>query len=664
MKNRSIFAFFLVIIACSLSFKAYADRPYFIDLKINYPVIESIETEIEVAAIDSEGNLVLINSVKRALFNDRAVDLNFIDGQASFKYTFYQNKEYDFVLEDIKLTENVNPIPLWFSIIPPLIAILFALILKEVFTALMLGIFSGTFMILWYQGMGIFVSLFGGMFIALDTYVISALSDNAHLSIIVFSMLIGGTVHLISKNGGMQGIINYLSKYAQSARSGQLVTYFMGICIFFDDYANTLVVGNTMRPVTDRLKVSREKLAYIVDSTAAPLASIAFVTTWIGAELSYIQTTIDNLSIDANAYGVFFASLKYAFYPILALMFVFIVVFTRREFGPMYKAEMRSRTKGVTAASDIKKIKREVKDDFKDFELKESIKPRAYNALIPIFIIVLGAVVGLVYTGFDALVWEDKSTGFFTKLSITIGNSDSYRALIWSSFSGLVVAMILSITQKLLDLRKCIDSMLSGFKTMLTAILILTLAWTLAEVISDLNTAVFITNAIQATEVSPYYIPVITFIVSALVAFSTGSSWGTMAIMYPLILPATWVLSMEVGMPHAEAINFFAHIASTVIAGSVLGDHCSPISDTTILSSLASSCNHIQHVRTQLPYAITVGIVAIVTGTIPAAFGVSFWVSLPIAVIILTAILFVFGKKLPKVHKQFGSDSVTIIYDS
>lgn len=664
MIKKLIITFFLSIIFSFGINASISDIPYSLDIDISYPVIEGIETEIHVKAVDSANNIFKLNTIKSVRFNNQLIDLNFIDGKAIFYYSFYEKNDYDFVYNDIVITKNVNPIPLWFSIIPPLIAIIFALLLKEVFTALMLGICSGTFMILWHQGFGIIKALFGGVFIALDTYVINALSNDSHLSIIVFSMLIGGTVHLISKNGGMQGIINYLSKYAQSARSGQLVTYLMGLCIFFDDYANTLVVGNTMRPVTDRLKVSREKLAYIVDSTAAPLASVAFVTTWIGAELSYIQTTIDNLAIEANAYGIFFASLKFAFYPFLALIFVFLVIFTRREFGPMYKAEMRSRTKGVTAASDINKIKREVKDDFKDFELDNSIKPKSYNAIIPIFIIVFGAIAGLVYTGWDSEVWGDSSSGFFTKLSATIGNSDSYKALIWSSFSGLVVAMLLSIIPKILTLKKCIDGMLAGFKTMLTAILILTLAWTLAEVICDLKTAVFITNAIQATDVSPYFIPVITFIVSALVAFSTGSSWGTMAIMYPLILPATWVLAMETGMPHAEAINFFAHVASTVIAGSVLGDHCSPISDTTILSSLASSCNHIQHVRTQLPYAATVGIVAILVGTIPAAFGVSFWISLPLGIIILTAILFLFGRKLPKVRKQFGSDSVIITYDN
>lgn len=625
---------------------------YYLNIEPEFPIIQGTSHIYNISAVDSLGNIVRINSIKRVIFNNKKFDLIFNEGYAEIEATINKSETYELIWDNSSTEIYLTPIPIWLSIIPPLIAILFALIFKEVFTALMLGIFSGAFLIYYYQGLNVFSSVFAGLFSILDTYVIQALSNDSHLSIIVFSMLIGGTVHLISKNGGMQGVINYLSPYAKSSRSGQLVTWLLGICIFFDDYANTLVVGNTMRPVTDKLRISREKLAYIVDSTAAPIASIAFVTTWIGAELSYVQSTIDSLGLETNAYSVFFASLKYSFYPILALIFVFLVIYSKREFGPMYKAEVRSRSKGVTAAADIAKLKRDLKDDFKDFETEDSIVPRAYNAIIPICIIVFGAITGLIYTGWSAEVWTNDDLGFFTKLSITIGNSDSYKALIWSSFSGLVVAMAISIIQKILNLQKCIDHMLSGFKTMLTAIMILTLAWTLSVIIGELKTAVFITNAIQATEVSPFFIPVITFIISALVAFSTGSSWGTMAIMYPLILPATWFIAIETGMNQPDALNFFAHVVSTVIAGSVLGDHCSPISDTTILSSLASSCNHIQHVRTQLPYAILVGIVAILFGTIPAAFGIKIWFSLPISILVLVGFLYLFGKKLPEDTKQ------------
>ena len=265
--------------------------------------------------------------------------------------------------------------------------------------------------------------------------------------------------------------------------------------------------------------------------------------------------------------------------------------------------------------------------------------------MIPVGVIVFGTIIGLIYTGWSPNVWNDDSLGFIKKISEIIGASDSYKALIWSSLSGLLAAIVLTLVQKLMSLKDSMDGMVAGFKSMLTAILILTLAWSLAELVSDLHTADFITMAISSTNLSPQFLPFITFLVSGLIAFSTGSSWGTMAIMYPLILPATWVLGKEAGLPFDQSIELFAHVVSTVIAGSVFGDHCSPISDTTILSSLASSCNHIQHVRTQLPYALVVAVVALLFGTLPIAYGVPIWILIPISVFLLWGIIKIFGKK-------------------
>jgi Na+/H+ antiporter NhaC len=231
------------------------------------------------------------------------------------------------------------------------------------------------------------------------------------------------------------------------------------------------------------------------------------------------------------------------------------------------------------------------------------------------------------------------------KLSHIIGASDSYLALLWSSLSAVLVAAALSIGQRILSLKQSVDALVSGFKTMLTAILILILAWALADITKDLHTADFISNLLIATEVPPQFLPAFTFILSALIAFSTGSSWGTMAILYPLILPASWALCHTAGMVDAESMQIFYITVSAILAGSVLGDHCSPISDTTILSSLASSCNHIEHVRTQFPYAITVGSIAIFGGLIPAAYGVSSWILIPLGFLILFLIVKFFGKK-------------------
>jgi len=536
---------------------------------------------------------------------------------------------------------TIKAVPQWMSILPPLIAIVIALIFKEVFTALFLGIFSGTFIISIYGGDSFFPGLLHAVQRIVDTYILESLSDSGHLSIIIFSMLIGAMVNLITRNGGMQGIVNFLSKYAGTSRSGRFITWLLGVLIFFDDYANTLVVGNTMRPVADRLKISREKLAYLVDSTAAPIASIAFVTTWIGAELSYIQDGITTLGLEETPYIVFLHSLKYSFYPILALLFILLLIWRNRDFGPMYHAEKKARLHGNEKSEDDEST---FSNNLNDLDPEKNIRIRAYNALLPVFVVVAGTIAGLLVTGLESNPWNSE-LGFALNLSNVIGSSDSYRALLWSSMGGVLIAVILTVGGKILTMKKAIDSLINGFRTMLTAILILIMAWSIALITKHMHTADFISRVIVEVSIPPGFVPALTFILAALVAFSTGTSWGTMAILYPLVLPASWLITKETGMEYQQSLDIFHIVVSTVLAGSVLGDHCSPISDTTILSSLASSCNHIQHVRTQLPYALTVGAVAIFIGIIPAAFGVPVWILFIISLLMLLMIIQIFGKR-------------------
>ena len=535
---------------------------------------------------------------------------------------------------------DINPVPLWLSIIPPLIAILLALVFKEVVSSLFIGILIGISILQGYSSG--FLSALASPLIAIDTYILQALSDLGHLSIIIFSMLIGGTVMVISKNGGMKGIVNLLTPYAKNAKSGQLITWFLGIIIFFDDYANSLVVGNTMKPITDKLKISREKLSYLVDSTAAPIAAIAFITTWIGAELSYIDDATIHLGIKESAYSIFLNSLKYSFYPILTLIFILLVIFSKKEFGPMFNAEANAR-------AGIKNSKHPFLSDKKQTKNIESEtnNENALNAIIPIAIIVFGTLLALFYTGFDQKIWSDNEIKFGRKLSVFLGNSDSYTALLWASSSSLIIAIILSVSQGILSFKQCISSTIAGFKSMFSPLLILVLAWSLSSVANEMHTGDFITNSLTFFGDSIVnLLPLITFIMAALVAFSTGSSWGTMAILYPFILPASWEISQSTGFSTEDSMLIFYNITSCVLAGSVLGDHCSPISDTTILSSMASSCNHIEHVRTQMPYALTVGFVSAFCCTLPATFGIPSWLLIISSIIILYCILNYFGKKI------------------
>lgn len=610
-----------------------------VKLELSEPVLQGVETEIIISTTNH-------TALEGTLFIDgKVIEINGKDSRYKLNHVF--SKESSIVFKNKKqvLEKTISPVPLWLSIIPPLLAILLALVFREVVTSLFIGIFSGALIVNLYVH-DFWEGVLFAFMACIDTYILSALNDNGHLSIIVFSMLIGGMVSIISKNGGMQGIVNRISKFATTPKNGQLATWFLGVAIFFDDYANTLIVGNTMRSVTDRLKISREKLAYLVDSTAAPIASIAFITTWIGAELGYIQSGIENIEgMNESVYGTFISSLAYSFYPILALLFMLLLILKERDFGPMLKAEQKARLNTNTEGGDAFES-----DIISDFSPIEDVDARAFNAIIPVSVVIIGTLIGLLFTGWDTAIWSDSTMGFGRKLSTTIGAADSYQALLWSSLAGIVAAVKLSVFQKIMSLSEAVESAIQGFKTMLPAIIILILAWGLSAVIHELQTAELLTS-ILSDNISPYFIPTITFIMAALVAFSTGSSWGTMAILYPLMLPLAWSVCMAAGLEYDISLGIFHNTVACVLAGAVLGDHCSPISDTTILSSLASSCNHIDHVRTQMPYALIVGVTSILLGTIPAAFGFPFWLNLVMSITALYLIVHFFGKN-PNITKR------------
>ncbi len=524
-------------------------------------------------------------------------------------------------------------IPLWLSLLPPLIAIALALIFKEVVVSLFVGVWTGAF-IAGGLRLGAPMAYLQSFWKSVEKYIVEALSDGGHISIIVFSMLIGGMVALISRNGGMAGIVEKLSRYARTRRSAQFVTWFLGVAIFFDDYANTLIVGNTMRPVTDRFRISREKLAYLVDSTAAPVAAIAFITTWIGAELGYIGDGIAELEgfHGGSPYSIFLESLKYAFYPILTLIFILMLIRSGREYGPMLQAERRATQTGAVSAGEGETAR----EDLEDLSPVEGIRHRWGNAFIPVAGVILMTLYGLLVTGFEATyyqlgtavadmrwssVWAALGQeGFFIRLGTIIGNSDSYIALLWASSTGVLLALLLTLGRRIMKLGQAISTLLTGFKTMLPALVILTLAWALAGTTDQLHTAEFLSSAL-ANALNPYFLPAVIFVLAALISFSTGSSWSTMAILYPIAIPTTWAVCQTQGMDPDLSLELLYNVIAVVLGASVLGDHCSPISDTTILSSLASHCRHIDHVRTQLPYALTVGAVSIVCGTLATMLG-------------------------------------------
>ncbi len=559
---------------------------------------------------------------------EEQVVLKLKDGKAQGTLTFPSSGTKTFTLyygEQVLWHSQRRVLPGWLSLLPALMAIFIALISRQVVPSLFLGIWMGA----WITYALSLKGIWSGLLDVVDTYVVHALNDPGRLSIIIFSLMIGGMVGIVSRNGGMNGIVKHVVRWARSPRRGQVATGLLGVLIFFDDYANTLVVGNTMRPVLDRLRVSREKLAYIVDSTAAPIAALALVTTWIGYEVSLIGDALTEIpGIQESAYSVFLHSIPFSFYPILAVLFVFVVALMGRDFGPMYRAEIRARTTGQVYAPGAM-----VAESVEAGELKpvEGKPQRAMNALVPVAVLVFGTLIGLYVTGEGDTLRQ------------IIGSADSYKAMLWGSLLGVLTAGLLSIAQRILTLGQVVTAWYNGMKAMFLAIIILTLAWALSDVNEVLQTANYLISVLSE-QIDPGLLPAIIFVLSAASAFATGSSWGVMGIMMPLVIPLAWGVLVANNLTDPQHHYILYATVASVLAGAVWGDHCSPISDTTILSSMASSCDHIDHVRTQLPYALTVGVVGLLLGLIPAGYGLATWLTLPLAFLVLVLILRFIGK--------------------
>lgn len=564
-------------------------------------------------------------------------------------------------------------------VVPPLLAIFLALTTKQVLFSLVLGVLLGSML---HHGAA------AGFLRVFDGYLLDALTMKSHASIILFSMALAGMVGVISRSGGTRGIVQALVHYARGPRSGQVATWAMGLFIFFDDYANTLVVGNTMRPLTDRLRISREKLSYIVDSTSAPVASLALISTWIGYEISLIQDSFTKCGITQwTGYGAFLESIPYRFYCILTLLMVLLVAVLRRDFGPMLEAERRCRVTGETMAEGAHPLASFTSDEV---EPPEGTPLRWYNALVPIGLLILITMGGLYTTGRDALVTQEVEAlklaarqerltdlAHATAASVTdevrqsvekeleargatfearartavadrplrdiVAQADSGRVLLWSAFTCSLLAILLPLLQGIGGgLGALLDAWVAGARSMVLATMILLLAWSLGSVCEHLGTADFIV-AYARNIIAPWLLPGVTFVVAAAMAFATGTSWGTMSIVLPLAIPLAHKLGVSAALPpETFHVVLFGTIGG-VLSGACFGDHCSPISDTTIMSSMASGCDHIDHVRTQLPYALTVAAIAIGACYLPSGFGVSPIVTIPLGVGIIVLILRTLG---------------------
>ena len=538
--------------------------------------------------------------------------------------------------------------PAWFSLLPPLAAIVLALIFKEVVTALLAGIWLGALAVAGYNPLSATWRL-------VDDYVVHAVGDTGgHAQIILFSLLLGGMVGLIGKNGGTVGAARRVARIAWNRRRGKLATSAAGLAIFFDDYANTLVVGNTMRPIADRLKISREKLAYLIDSTAAPVAAIVPISTWVGYQVSLIGDglgvaageTLGGTGAEAaflaglNPFAVFVQTIPYLFYPILAIAFVVLTSIMNRDFGPMARAEARAAAGGGLLAEGAVPVV----DTGKSFaNPKEGVPLRWWNAGIPVLTVVLVVLGGLYASGRGAV-------GGGASLRDIFGAADPFATLLWGSLSGCIVAAVLSTAQRILSVRECVEAWIGGMKAMMVAMIILALAWSLGAVVKDVGTAAYLTQLLDGN-LPLALLPALVFVTSGAMAFATGTSWTTMAIMIPLVIPLAASLT---GGGFLDGSHFDMLLASTssVLAGAIWGDHCSPISDTTVLSSTAAACDHVEHVRTQLPYAFLVGAVGVLLGSVGTSLGLPNWIALVGGVGVLFLFLTLFGTPVVEIAER------------
>jgi Na+/H+ antiporter NhaC len=504
------------------------------------------------------------------------------------------------------------------SILPPLIAISLALITKEVIFSLILGILSGTFIYSLAAGLSVFAT-----FHVASDLMITKVGDNA--SMVIFLAVLGALVAIITRAGGSLAYGQWAAKRLKNAKGASLATAFLGILIFIDDYFNCLTVGTVMRPVTDRHKISREKLAYLIDATAAPICIIAPISSWAASVISYYPTQTGITGMQA-----FVSSIPMNLYALLTIfMIVWISVRPNSDYGPMAKAQ-RLAEDGVIRSENSGSTDDELA------KITVSDKGKVSDLVIPVvFLVVFSILSMLFYGGF-----LDIEGSLGTRIFEAFGDTDAGMALSLGGFLSIVATFFLLVPRKLLSFKDFFASVTTGVKAMVPALIILALAWTISGVCRDLLlTGPYVAGLVEKSNLPVALIPAIMFLVACGLSFATGTSWGTFGILIPITISVCDIVAPWLSITSLSA----------VLAGSVFGDHCSPISDTTILSSTGAACNHISHVATQIPYAVTVAAVCIVGYIIAGVtsvmgYAASVAITLPVSLVLLIAALIILPK--------------------
>ena len=511
----------------------------------------------------------------------------------------------------LKIFYKIQAQATFLSILPPLIAIILAVFTKKLISSLLVSIISG----------GILVSDLNGFAFNTVHFITESVFDLTNIEILAFVVFIMAMISVITAGGGFKALVSYLIKFAKTRRSAQFITALLGLIVFIDDYANTMVVGTSARPITDRFKVSREKLAFLVDATSAPVAGLAIISTWIGYEVGLFAEFAKSVSILKDGYSIFFDVFKFRFYCILMIIFVLILALKGKDFGPMRRAEERAENEGKLLNDGAVPLSSK---GFERIKEDERAKPSILTFLIPVFILFFFLLSGLWIDGNGLKFLKENPFNLFNPsvwLKVISKSENNILILAISSFLGLLSALIVSKIKSGLDLKNILKYSGKGALSSYLPIMILILAWSLKNVCYELKTAEYLIN-ISRNLLPPKIFPALTFIIASITSFATGTSWGTMAILIPIAGPIAFALD-------GNTYGLITMITlGSVLDGAIFGDHCSPISDTTIMSSISSSCDHIDHVRTQLPYSVFVASIALTFGYLPVALGISPFISI------------------------------------
>ena len=539
--------------------------------------------------------------------------------------------------------ENV----VWYSVLPPLFAIVVAISTRRLFVSfgcsILLGLTLSSFLTAEQAGLGSWTQAFVNQSAQIiDNTIGTSLSGQSvslfNGQVIIFVILILSMISVLMVAGGLQGIVQSISILVSGRRSAQLVTVLSGLVVFIDDYANTMIVGSTMRPLTDHQKISREKLAFLVDATTAPIAGVAFISTWIGFELWLFSSVSETLGIDRDSYTMFLDALPFRFYCFIMIIFVLINAITGRDFGPMRKAEERAVISGQLFAEDAVLM---TSQDLSNLNRQATTHISSLSAIIPLFSLFITIFIAFwVFSDSQNSIWS--LNAWQIAISEVSAQEKNLTVLAIASGVGLLTAVFCAIAIARLDIGQITKALLYGLKSGLLPTAILLLAWMLKSVCDTLQTSEFLSQMIGGN-VSPKWFPAIVFLLAALTSFTTGTSWGTMMLLIPIVVPISF--SLEGGKYSLTTMICLG----AVLDGSIFGDHCSPISDTTIMSSISSACDHLHHVRTQLPYSLVVALVALIVGYLPASLGLSPVISFVLAAILLFIVFRLIGS-VPKTN--------------